>query len=247
LPGAEARRRRTFARVTSPRTAFITRELERLADPERAGPMAAYMKTTMPFLGVQAQHRRGLTREVKRRFPIADRADYEAAVAELWALPYREGKYMAIAVAQLAPAHVGPASLPLYERIIREGAWWDFVDEIAQHLVGAVVLAHPREAWPVMDAWLERLDDADMWFRRTAILCQNRHKQRTDADRLFRYCLARAGEREFFIRKAIGWALREYSYTAPDAVRDFLRRHGAALSGLSVREASKVLQRRDAG
>jgi 3-methyladenine DNA glycosylase AlkD len=229
--------------VTSPRTAFITRELERLADPERAGPMAAYMKTTMPFLGVQAQDRRGLAREVKRRFPIADRADYEAAVAELWALPYREGKYMAIAVAQLAPAHIGPASLPLYERMIREGAWWDFVDEIAQHLVGTVVLKHPAEAWPVMDAWIA---DPDTWIRRTAILCQNRHKQRTDAGRLFRYCLARAAEREFFIRKAIGWALRQYSYTEPDAVREFLRRHGAALSGLSMREASKVLQRRDA-
>jgi 3-methyladenine DNA glycosylase AlkD len=229
--------------VTSPRTAFITRELERLADPDKAGPMAAYMKTSMPFLGVQATPRRGLVREVKRGFPIADRADYEAAVTELWALPHREGKYMAVAVAQLAPAHIAPASLPLYERMIREGAWWDFVDEIAQHLVGAVVLKHPRAAWPVMDAWI---DDADMWIRRTAILCQNRHERRTDADRLFRYCLARAAEPEFFIRKAIGWALRQYSYTEPDAVRDFLRRHGASLSGLSVREASKVLQRRDA-
>lgn len=229
--------------MTSARTAFITRELERLADPAKAGPMAAYMKTSMPFLGVQATARRGLARAVKRAFPIADRADYEAAVTELWALPHREGKYMAIAVAQLAPAHVTPASLPLYERMIREGAWWDFVDEIAQHLVGAVVLAHPRQAWPVMDAWI---DDPDMWIRRTAILCQNRHQQRTDAQRLFRYCLARAGETEFFIRKAIGWALRQYSYTDADAVRDFLRRHGASLSGLSMREAGKALQRRGA-
>jgi 3-methyladenine DNA glycosylase AlkD len=80
-----------------------------------------------------------------------------------------------------------------------------------------------------------------MWVRRTAILCQNRHKQRTDQTRLFDYCLRRADEREFFIRKAIGWALRQYAYTAPDAVRSFINAHSAELSPLSVREAAKYL------
>jgi 3-methyladenine DNA glycosylase AlkD len=227
--------------MPSKRAAYIVAELERLADPAKAGPMAAYMKTDMPFLGVQATERRNLFRQVKRSFPIADRADYEAAVTELWSLPYREQKYMAIAVAGMAPAHITPASLPLYERLVREGAWWDFVDEIAQHLVGAVLAKHPRETWPVMDAWI---DDAHMWIRRTAILCQNRHKQHTDTGRLFRYCLARASETEFFIRKAIGWALRQYSHTDPDAVQEFLREHRAELSPLSVREAAKALRRR---
>ena len=78
-------------------------------------------------------------------------------------------------------------------------------------------------------------------MRRTAILCQNRHKLRTDQTRLFDYCLRRADEREFFIRKAIGWALRQYAYTEPDAVRRFIDAHGARLSPLSVREAAKNL------
>jgi 3-methyladenine DNA glycosylase AlkD len=227
--------------MPSKRTAFIVAELARLADPAKAGPMAAYMKTDMPFLGVQATPRRDLARQVAQRFPIADRADYEAAVNELWSLPHREQKYMAIAVARMAPAHVTPASLPLYERLVREGAWWDFVDEIAQHLVGGVLAKHPAGTWPVMDAWIA---DEHMWIRRTAILCQNRHAERTDAARLFRYCLARASETEFFIRKAIGWALRQYASTDPDAVQAFLREHGAALAPLSVREATKALRRR---
>ena len=225
----------------SARTRFVTDALRTLADPAKAGPMAAYMKTDMPFYGVQAGDRHRLARQVERAHPFVDQADYEGAVAALWGLPHREEKYMAIELARLDARFVTPTALPLYERMIREGAWWDLVDDLAVHLVGAVVLTHPREAWPRMDAWIE---DPHLWIRRAAILCQNRHRARTDLERLFRYCLARAGEREFFIRKAIGWALRACSYSAPDAVRDFLRDHGHQLAPLSVREGSRELRRR---
>ncbi|MCP4658915.1 MAG: DNA alkylation repair protein [bacterium] len=214
--------------------------LAALADPDRAREMAAYMKTEMPFYGVASGPRRELAREAKRRFPIAGQSAYKRAIGALWRRPHREEKYVAIALARLHGSFVGPESLPLYERLIREGAWWDFVDEIAQHLVGSALLKDPEAVWPTLDRWI---DDPDPWIRRTALLCQNRHKERTDEERLFRYCRARAHEQEFFIRKAIGWALRQYSYTAPAAVRWFLETYRDELSSLSFREAARQLGR----
>ena len=118
---------------------------------------------------------------------------------------------------------VTATELPLYRRLVVEGAWWDFVDDIAVHLVGHTVRTEPETAWQVVDGWV---DDPDMWLRRTAILSQNRSREATDTRRLFDFCLRRAHEREFFIRKAIGWALRDYARTDPDAVRRFLEEHG---------------------
>ena len=131
-----------------------------------------------------------------------------------------------------------PDSMPLYRRLIEEGAWWDFVDEVAAHLVGTVLLHNRKEIAPLMDQWI---DDADMWIRRAAIISQLKHKDRTDHVRLFRYSLAQAAEKDFFIRKAIGWALRQYAYTAPERVRDFITRNRGKLSPLTYREASRVL------
>jgi 3-methyladenine DNA glycosylase AlkD len=218
--------------------AYVRSALAERADPERAPAMAAYMKTTMPFLGVGAKDLRATAKSAARRFPPADRSRYEASVLALWQLPHREEKHVAVAYAREFPSFVEPASIPLYERLVRDVAWWDFVDEIAIHLVGAALLMYPDDVWSVMDRWIE---DDDMWIRRTAILCQNRHRARTDERRLFRYCLARAAEKEFFIRKAIGWALREYAYTSPEAVRRYIAEHRNVLSNLSVREGGKHL------
>lgn len=114
-------------------------------------------------------------------------------------------------------------------------SWWDTVDELATHVAGPLVAAHP-ELRSVMDRWVT---SESIWLARVAILHQERWKERTDADLLFTYCLRRAGEREFFIRKAIGWALRSYARTAPEAVAGFLAAHGDELSGLSPREAER--------
>jgi 3-methyladenine DNA glycosylase AlkD len=124
--------------------------------------------------------------------------------------------------------------------MIREGAWWDFVDEIAVNLVGAVLGNFPAKTRPIIERWI---DDPDLWIRRTALLAHLKHKQATDAAKLFDHCLRRAHEREFFIRKAIGWALREYSKTEPRAVRAFLANNRQRLSKLSFDEGSKHLAR----
>ena len=108
------------------------------------------------------------------------------------------------------------------------------VDEIAAHLVGMVLLANRKETAPMMDRWIQ---DDDLWIRRTALISQLRHKDQTDHIRLFRYSLAQAGEKDFFIRKAIGWALRQYAYTAPDRVRA-LDDHAAGGLAEDVRQAS---------
>ena len=94
----------------------------------------------------------------------------------------------------------------MYRRLIVEGAWWDFVDDVATNLIRSLVLAEPKAAWPEIDTWI---GDDDMWLRRSAIICQVGAKGSTDSSRLFAFCEARIDEKEFFIRKAIGWAFRE--------------------------------------
>lgn len=218
---------------------FVCGELARAADPGRAPAMAAYMKTSQPFYGVAAPQVQAIAKAARKGFVPANHTAYTRNVLALWKLPHREARYAAIEYAR-QPVFYTPESIPLYERMIREGAWWDFVDAIAANLVGAVYLNHRSAVGAVLDRWIE---DPDLWIRRSALLAQLRHKGETDATRLFSYCLRRAGEREFFIRKAIGWALREHSKTDPRAVQAFLRRHRAALSPLSFREASKRLMR----
>ena len=125
--------------------------------------------------------------------------------------------------------------LPVTRHLVTTVPWWDTVDLLAAHVVGALVAADPALA-AEMDRWSA---DDDLWLVRTALLHQLRHKERTDTDRLFHYCLRQSGHPDFFVRKAIGWALREYAKTDPDAVRDLLAREGDRFAPLSVREALK--------
>lgn len=218
--------------------AFVRQELQRRADPERAPQMAAYMKTTTPFYGVLKPGREAVWRLLKPQLTFEDHDRYVAVVEALWNQPHREEKYLALQVARAGGLFVDTRSLPLYERLIREGAWWGFVDEVASHLVGTVWQQQRSEVGPMMDRWI---GDVDFWIRRGAILGQLRHKTATDTQRLFAYALQCGGDKEFFIRKAIGWALRQYSYTNPEAVRDFVTQHRQQLSALTVREAMRRL------
>ncbi|MCB9478221.1 MAG: DNA alkylation repair protein [Deltaproteobacteria bacterium] len=218
----------------------VVAHLREHADPANAAPMAAYMKTTMPFYGVKAPERRAFEKRLKKEFAPADREAYEAAIRALWRRPHREEKYMAVAMASMFRQFHTPEVLPLCEKLIREGAWWDFVDEVAGNVVAPTQRRYRAEVRPVMDRWIE---DDDMWIRRAAILSQLKLKADTDADQLADYCRRCLHEKEFFIRKAIGWALRDYSYTNPEFVRSFVETHRDRLSGLSIREALKALER----
>jgi 3-methyladenine DNA glycosylase AlkD len=212
--------------------------LKDAANPTDAPAMQAYLKTDMPFYGVKTPPRRVMVRDLGKAFLPATQADYDKKIKALWALPHREEKYLAIGLARRWKAFIQPEAMPLYEKMIREGGWWDLVDDIAKNLVGKLVWDHPKTFWPLMEKWIH---DDDLWIRRTAVLCQLAFKERTEKERLFDFCLDRAHEKDFFMRKAIGWALRQYSYADPKAVRAFVQKHEKKLSPLSRKEALKAM------
>lgn len=218
---------------------FVEASLKAKADATKAAPMAAYMKTTQPFYGVQKTEREAISREMKRRFVPKSQAEYEAGVRELWKQQHREDQYLALSFARQHKKFVTSTSMGLYEELIRQGAWWDLVDEVATQLVSPVFLAEREFVEPIIKAWI---DDECLWIRRAAILSQMKHREKTDSKLLFEFCLRLAPEKEFFIRKAIGWALREYSYTAPQDVWDFLNKNKDVLSPLSYREGARVIR-----
>jgi len=205
------------------------------ADPERAAPMAAYMRNQFPFFGVPTQERRRLTREALRGLPKPAEADAVSVAFGCWEHDERELQY---AGSEYLCAHLGvcsPAVMGPLEELITNRSWWDTVDLLCRHGSGEVVRRH-REQRAVMDRWI---GSDDIWLARSAILHQERWGAETDQDVLFDYCLRRAVDTEFFVRKAIGWALRSYAHTDVDAVRAFLLAHDDELSGLSKREALK--------
>ncbi|MEN8238321.1 MAG: DNA alkylation repair protein [Actinomycetota bacterium] len=222
-------------------TAIAMRATELLAqrgDPSQAAAMAAYMKTEMPFYGVSSPVRKTISGTLRREFPATMRSDYDRGVRALWGGTHREEKYLAIAYARSFPRFVTASSIPMYRMMITRGAWWDLVDEIASHLVGTVVHNQRGRLTPVMTSWTT---SEDMWLRRTSIICQLRHKADTDTALLGIACTENLGSTEFFIRKAIGWALREYAKTNPAWVLGYVERHTDEMSGLTYREAMKHL------
>jgi len=220
------------------RVSFAASALAQVADPQRARDMAAYMKTDMPFYGATSPQRKAIFREIRRRFPVGSEQEWAAAVVALWEQPHREEKYLAVDLAKAHPAYHTAANVPLFRRLVVEGAWWDFVDVVAAHCIGGALLRERPVMRPLMDRWI---DDPDLWIRRSALLAHLGHGEQTDEEQLFAHCLRRAAEKEFFIRKAIGWVLRQYARTAPDAVGAFLITHRDRWSGLTFREASKHL------
>ena len=205
------------------------------ADPELAAPMRAYMKDVAPFLGLTTPVRRALSRTVLQGLPRPDEADCTAIALRCWQLPEREYHYFAADYLRRHARACSSGFLPVARRLVATVSWWDTVDALAAHVVGALVAADPKLTAD-MDTWIA---DDDLWIARTALLHQLRFKERTDTERLFTYCLRQSGHPDFFIRKAIGWCLREYAKTDPEAVRAFLARERGRFAPLSVREALK--------
>jgi 3-methyladenine DNA glycosylase AlkD len=220
----------------------IRRALAGAADPEKAEPMRAYVKSTLPMLGVQKTARTALLRPLLAAHPLPDAGRWRATVLTLWRdATYREERYAALALARHRPYQellLGDptASLSLLDELVVTGAWWDLVDETAIRLVGPLLRAHPAVLTPVLLAWAT---DPDRWRRRSAVICQIGSRESTDTALLAEAVQANAADPDFFLRKGIGWALREHAKTDPDWVRRLVRTH--ALSPLSRREALKHL------
>jgi len=206
------------------------------ADPSLAPGQQAYMKSTMPYLGVTLPIARRLATQAARGVDDAEELRHAATV--LWReATHREERYAATTLIGLRPLRARLDMLDLHEEMIRTGAWWDHVDEVASR-VTEVLGAHPLEVTQLMLRWTA---DDDIWIRRVSIISQLRRKEATDRELLTIAIESNIRDTDFFIRKAIGWALREYAKTDPDWVRAFVRAHEAELSGLSRREALKHL------
>jgi 3-methyladenine DNA glycosylase AlkD len=203
------------------------------ADPERARQMAAYMRDQFAFYGLPSPLRRELCKPFRRGRP-----DFESAVRALWSRPEREWRYFALELAEASRRYWTPATLDLWRFMVVTDSWWDTVDCIASRLVGGLLRSFPQLT-PAVDGWL---DEEDFWLQRTALLHQLGYKEKTDPERLFGAARKLAGSEEFFLRKAIGWALRQYSYVDPEAVTHFVEH--TSMSNLSRREALKAIQRR---
>lgn len=221
--------------------AAVRRELAARANPERAAAQQAYMKSAMPYYGLTTAELRAVTKPLFAASPLDGFDAWQDAVLALWrGAKRREERYAALGLAghRLYRAHQTPAAMPLYEELVVTGAWWDTVDDIATHRVGDILRSHPGPMKKTMRAWSR---DDDLWKRRTSIIAQVSFKKDTDTA-LLEACIAPSlARKEFWLRKAIGWALRAYAWHEPAWVKRYVKAHENELSGLSRREALKNL------
>ncbi len=209
------------------------------ASPEDAFFMAKYMKNQFPFFGLKKDSRQQLEKDYFRNNGLPSLPEMPQVVRLLWELPERECQYAAMDIMEKFRKKFTPDHLELFEYCIVTKAWWDTVDLIATRLAGALLKQYPELIPSCNQRWME---GENMWLKRTCLLFQLKYRQDTDRELLARNVVLLSGEKDFFIRKAIGWALREYSKTNPDWVLQFVKSN--QLPTLSEREALKVLKRK---
>lgn len=221
-------------RVTDELATRIRADLRAAAVPSRAAGQQAYMKSAMPFLGVRVPDARSVAKRAAAG--ITDAATLREAALLLWdGAGHREERYAAMALLALRPLHGDPELVPTIEHMVRTGQWWDYTDELA-HRLADLHDADADKTAALARAWAR---DHDLWVRRIAILSQLGRSIRVDPRLLADTIEPNLGDPEFFVRKAIGWALREYARVEPEWVRSYVAAH--PLSPLSRREALKHL------
>ena len=232
------------AQASAPLIEAVRGALRGAADPSRAPGMQRYMKNEMPYLGVSTKPLRAVTRQLYAAHELASYEAWHDTVLRLWReATHREQRYAALELCgwnSYRGYRTRRDALRLYEELVVNGAWWDYVDGIASNRVGELLATHPKWTANRMRQWSR---SPNMWKRRTAILCQLRFKERTDLALLYD-CFEPSLEDpefagEFFIRKAIGWALRTYAWTDPNEVVRYVKVNAERLSGLTKREALK--------
>lgn len=243
--------------MTAPDGAALLAKLRRRyaseADVTKAKQMQQYMKSALPYHGVKLPLARSIAKELFEGVELLDFEAFAALVRALWhGAKYREERYAVLTLLDLKATrrfHVLEA-LPLYEELIRTGAWWDLVDELASHHLGALLEQEPAALEKVFRRWSRLALDRDardrdpaLWLRRSTIIAQIFRREDTDVALLFDVIEPSVGEKEFFLRKAIGWALRALAPHRPAEVRRWLAAHADSVSTLSRKEAEKGLAR----
>lgn len=223
-------------------------------DPARAVDQQRYMKSAMPYHGVATGDVRRIVAAqlVVPEHRLDDRRDWDDTLRAMWdGATHREQRYAALAVARhrLSRRHRSTTNLPLWRHFVETGAWWDLVDETATHLVRGDLATAPATVSAAMREWAV---DPDQWVRRAAILCQVGAGDAVDLGLLAAVVEPNleagptappGGKQDFFIRKGIGWALRDAARRRPDWVRSFVDDHADRMSGVTIREATKHLVR----
>jgi 3-methyladenine DNA glycosylase AlkD len=209
------------------------------ANAEIAGPMKKYMKDRYEYFGIKSPLRKEIYREHKLKYGLIPTAETEEIVSWCWQQPQREYQYFAMEFLGRAAKKADKDSINLYIFMITNKSWWDTVDYIAANLVGNYLKLYPERIMDLTDQWMA---SNDMWLQRTCLLFQLKYKSATDTDLIHGFISRLSSSKEFFIRKAIGWVLREYSKTDAEFVVDYVEKY--PMSGLSQREALKWLQNR---
>lgn len=204
---------------------------------ENAGPMQKYMRDQFPFLGIKTPKRKELLKEFYENSGILKKEFQPHFVLSLWQLDEREYQYAALHYIEKSLKKLQKEDLNLMEKLIITKSWWDTVDVIAPKPVGKIAADNPEIIPEVIEGWAY---GNHLWLRRSAILFQLKYKAQTNEELLYSYIKQNAEDKEFFIQKAIGWALREYSKTNPKSVKEFIE--STTLSNLSVREGSKYIK-----
>lgn len=209
-------------------------QFEDAADPAKAESMSAYMRSKFPFYGIQTPLRRQIVKDWQKSVLPQQAFPGEALIRQLWNHPMREMQYAALDLMAARKRHLRPGHLPLLEDLITSRSWWDSVDAIASGLLGELFRRHPQEIPAAVEAWM---GSGNLWLQRSCLIFQLSYKARTDWELLCSLILRLSGSEEFFIQKAIGWALRQYARTSPERVYAWVR--SQYLPPLSRREALK--------
>lgn len=195
------------------------------------------MRSVMLYRGVSAPEVASICRRRFKDLEFSSALRWQRTVLFLWRnARFREERYCAIALCRIRQAapYQTPSALPMYREMINTGAWWDYVDEIAIHCVGTLLRAYPGSMSHTMRSWSR---STELWERRSAIICQVGFGNSTNENLLYECIEPSLDRREFFLRKAIGWALRQYARVQPASVASYVRRNWDRLSPLSRREA----------
>jgi 3-methyladenine DNA glycosylase AlkD len=212
--------------------------------PERARQEKRYLKSELEFLGASVWEIRRVVQAFLRDTAPLTHDQLVALVEALWERPVHERRMAAVALLELQPLLLGPADLPLIERLLRESLTWALVDGLAGDVVGGILAASPAEVTPVLDRWAA---DPDFWIRRSSLLAELRRlRAGADSAPFLGRADAMLDEREFFIRKAIGWVLREVGKRRPAEVMAWLAPRTHRASGVTMREAVRYLPAEDA-
>ena len=222
---------------------LLTDELRAVGNPDRAVQERAYLKSELEFFGESVWDIRRVAKAFVGGAPAMGHDQLAALVEALWAQPVFERRMASVVLLELHPKLLGPADLPLIERLLRESLTWALVDALSTDVIGGILTRSPDEATPVLDRWAT---DSDFWVRRASLLAMLQPLRKgSDLGPFLRRADAMLDEKEFFIRKAIGWVLREVGKRRPEEVMAWLAPRTHRASGVTMREAVKYLPAAD--